>query len=1479
MNPRPGGEADKFGNRYEGAWTVARLLEVIGGQVNWVRVEPVGDLGRGIEFVLERADGTVEVHQVKRQSADANEWNFGMLSRLGIWDAARTHSAADREYHFVSMVPFRRLQDLTERARNSNDIDSFIFPALPRKLEELFNQTVLVYGDQRTAFSVLRSFRVRLIDESEIQNSNAVIAEVLLEGGTGSLIRAALGELVDSTFDMRLDSARLLTGLRSYGIHRRLTGSREGLAERVRSHSAAWAARVEQQLIKPSIHRDVSRDLINIPSARERVHFLVGTAGGGKTAVLQQAVTGLVDAGVPTLAIRLDRYGTLSSTADLGRHLDLDVSPVAALAASANGDPAVLVVDQLDAVSLVSGRLTENFDVVVDLVNEAAAIPGLHVILACRQFDVENDHRIRSLRDRLEAPVVAVTPLTDQQVQGAVTALGLPAQALTQPQREILRLPLHLSLLATVANDAGSLHFKSSQRLFDAYWEHKRRAALNRRDGVRFGEVVGLLATAISERQELAVPVRLLDENDLAEDASTLVSEQILVRDGSKIAFFHEAVFDYAFARQWIGRGQTLVDFLTESEQELFRRGQVRQIMAHLRAEDSRRFLNEVSALLGSADIRYHIKDAALAVLANLDDPSSDEASMLMELAGKAPQTFPRILSRLQPQAWFERLERDGYLHDWISGQGALQQHALYLMSGIAMSSPDRVSEILTQHAAIPSYATCLRTVARMADLGASRSLFDLVVDGVKHGYFNGHEQTLWLTLHGLPKRQPDWAVEVLAAFLVERPEAMTVGPSCQVVDLKIRDHHAVRFAKEASSTAPRAFCETMVPILLRVMALTAHEGSDRPVHDHHFSHRLAGPSPDTDLGAAIFKGVAKSLQVLAAKPSEVLPVLEQLASDPHESAQWLLYKAIAANGQAHAAWAATLLLEGRHRLECGYTTNPVWQTRLVLTAISTFLSEDLFIQVEDEIRDFTFSWERRPHGFYAFTLLSGLDPDRLSPSGRLRLGELRRLFAMDEPLKPEGITGGSIGSPIPRHAAIQMNDENWLRAMTTHSGDREALTRLVGGASELAQVLQEVTKEDPRRFAALALRLTPDFNPVYAAAILRGLGEAGELRDEETVFRTILHVASFRHSEIDRFLGSALQPYLRVAPISVVELIVERLTIPAEARSGQTDEQDNDRNALDAFDLEMYGINTAKGSLAETMANLLSYDLDGSRTAVVVPALSALAEDPSIPVRTAVARLIGAAMRLAMPAAKEAFWRLLNADDALLKTTSVFRILAFLVQLDAAEISPVIDRMLASDDEEVREAGGKLAVLAATEAGISHHLEHVMEGTDTHARKGAAGSAAHRLPHTDNLSLAARTLEILFFDVSDDVRREAAQVAGALHGWPLGPFEGVLKTLIASPAFKEAAAQLLLTIESAPGRVNSLIVLTATSFVEQLGREASDISMGTAADARDIGQLVIRGLAQTRSAEERAIFLDVLDQLLFLDAYGIQELVNEVER
>ena len=79
-------------------------------------------------------------------------------------------------------------------------------------------------------------------------------------------------------------------------------------------------------------------------------------------------------------------------------------SPLEVLAHIARGRDALLVIDQLDAVSNTSGRNPQVFEVVTELLKQARAYPNIRVLLACRSFDLQHDDRFQKLIKGERAP-------------------------------------------------------------------------------------------------------------------------------------------------------------------------------------------------------------------------------------------------------------------------------------------------------------------------------------------------------------------------------------------------------------------------------------------------------------------------------------------------------------------------------------------------------------------------------------------------------------------------------------------------------------------------------------------------------------------------------------------------------------------------------------------------------------------------------------------------------------------------------------------------------------------------------------------------------------------------------------------------------------------------------------------------------------------------------------------------------------------
>jgi len=1374
-------------------------------------------------------------------------------------------------------------------ARQSADAQQFVAHQLTRELRPTFDELTAanVFRSSEAAWQTLRGMWIEIEVEEQLVMTNAMLAEVSLEGATGDLMATAIGAVLLDNLRTRMTRRELLDAIARNGITPRDTVARRTSHEQVVATTQTWRGTIERELLSPSIERQEAATLVDL-MATTRLALVVGAGGGGKSSVLYQAAREFEARNAEVLAFRLDRRGAFSSTIELGSQLGLSSSPVAALRLAADGRDAFLIIDQLDAVSLASGRLSERYDVIADLIQDATAVDGVRVILACRLFDVENDHRIRKLDARNDIERLAVEPLPDEAVAAAVSAMGLDPDRLADTQRVLLRSPLNLVLLETIADQPGALNFTSRGSLFEAFWQRKEQTSEERRPGTLFNDVLARIANFASDNQTLSVPVEVLGPGDFIKHARVLASEQVIAIDNDRVSFFHETFFDFTFARQWLSRQQSMVEFLCAQEQELFRRAQVRQILELLRERDPDRFRAEVRAILSSADVRFHIKETVVAVSANVSAPTLEDVELVLRLAESESTLTKRLLLQLARPTWFGPFYAHGHIERWLdSDDAALRDRSVNWMGNAGAEHSAEVADLLTARKQSPNYVTWLRWVTQRADLHHHRRLFELLLDAVRAGQINPADQNLWLSAHDLAEHQPLWAIEMLKACFVESPSALVRGDDGKVTLLGIHQYGASQMIEAACKAEPQAFAEAFVPYLLVVMEATHYDRYEQDLlRDRHFSLRLRLEPRHGDVDDALYNGAADALgQWAQTSPETIEPILQLLAANKHDAAQSLLYRALIAGAPTFAPWAAELILQGGSRLEAGYLSDSHWLSREVVEAIAPVVSDDVHRRLEEQLRDLPATYQSsdlhhrlRSFGYTAFTFLSALARDRLTPLGRRRLQEYQRKFGRDLPAPPTGIITYTVGSPIAGRATGRMSNAQWLQAMAKHDNDDRDFGSEVGGARELAQLLGARTAEDPLRFAGLAMQLTPETNEAYPGAILRGFGEASIPEGaQHAVFDAIRHIVRLGLDDSDRWLGWAVRHIYDETPLDIVEMILDRaLHAPDPVDSSPVFVRRDDRQS--GRDLFQNGYNTSRGSLAESLGDLLVHDTDGTRTELVAPHLAELASDPILSVRACVAHTIAACLRHARPTAYAAFERLIDAEDLLLASDMLDDLMIYIGNADPEVIDPVIDRMLSSTDVEVRRVGGCLAAFAALQWGRSALMRRAL-ASDVEVRAGLAEVCAARVDRSADSELVLSTLRRLMHDENDEVRKKVGTLAAHLRGHDLRPYADFLADLIASPSYVHASPQLLLTLQEAPDKVDDLVDLAAHRFLNIHGEDVADIRAGAAGDAHYISDLVVRGLAQTRDRRRISALLDILDRLLELGVYGVDRAIDGAVR
>ena len=866
----PGGPAEKHGHHYEDLWTIWQFVRMLHGRAEAIRIEDPGF--PKTEFWLE-ARGRRELHQVKRQHPNG-KWSLHALKRESLIRAMHDHLRGNNDrFVFASGSDAPELRSLCEAARDADSETEFKTRFLESKGRRgHFEQLCIWWAcDVPTAIDLLRRIRVHSIDQRELDDKvrSALPALFLAEADT---VVAALRRIVDDSVHGKWTRRGLTEHLTRQGYPLRWVVSPTNAAPAIESVTDAYLQGTRSRLIQgrmlprsatTAILSAIQDDLSGDGNGTDCV--VLGAAGAGKTASVAALIGELRALGLPTLAFRLDRVPASAwSTGDLGRYLGLDESPALVLSAAteSTGRPSVLVVDQLDAVSTMSGRNPEALDLVGQLLHEARSTrfrTAIHTVIVCRAFDWNNDRRLRRLTpdgsERGNISEFTITEFTTEEVAEVLAAADFDPTQFRSGQLELLQLPQNLSVFLEANFDpAETPAFDTVTRLFGRYWNEARRRVKNRNPSNRdeWTRVISTLCNDITDTQQLSVAREKLDDFQ-PEYLNCMVSEEVLTFDGRRYGFGHESFFDYCFARRFCAGRQSLVSFLTDSGQDLFRRAQVRQVLAYLRDSDADRYVREIRELLSHERIRPHIKDLVLALLAAVPSPTKAEWEIWEAQTGRATEAIAEGTSnrdRLSAMAWrrlfasstwFALLDEQGIVRQWLeSGNHRLVDLAVDYLQNHQRHSPDRVVAAIEPYADtggdwIPRF----RRIVVRATYGGSRPFVDLFLRLLDNGALDEDleptrdDHLFRGVFHDLvTSGHVEWIPEVLAHRLRRRMAVIrAAGRRVERGTLFGYKEQAIKALRVAADKVPALLVEHLLPIVLDI---SDHDivGEDTPTAD-----------------------------------------------------------------------------------------------------------------------------------------------------------------------------------------------------------------------------------------------------------------------------------------------------------------------------------------------------------------------------------------------------------------------------------------------------------------------------------------------------------------------------------------------------------------------------------------------------------------------------------------------------------------------
>jgi len=1541
MASEPGGRSDKLGNEFEKLWTARHLIELLSGRATSVRIECLGDDERGTEFWVGRPDGKREAHQCKRENASAGLWTVADLEGKRILTNAHFQLNREPSHHFVftsgDKVP--HLSDLSERARMCDDPVEFrdLSVTTSKKHEQEFQNLCRYLAldpsqdlDLAKVVDFLRRFRPWIADKNYLRVDVEDMAARWLTGEPTDAI-AALKDLIDKSIGVTLRLEDVVAALPA-GVRPRDLAQDPTLHTALQSLRDRFDRSYRHMLIGGVVlGRRETHELSSLLGAEDgpRLILLHGPGGEGKSGVVFEVVERLKAEGHPYLPLRLDRDRPEDTPIQYGRKLDLPTSPTACLAASADGRPAVLLLDQVDAIRWTAAHSANAWDTCERLISEALSQKNLRVVVVCRSFDVEDHPQIRAWKNSSKVTELKVAPLDDATVNANVAACGVALETLDSRQREVLRSPQGLYLWKVLhESDKRSPVFRSLTHLMRLFWEMTREKLRELRPG-QYEEVLETLVRYMDRRGCVDAPRTIVSRWPSEVDA--LISLNALVEgDRNNLLFAHQSYLDHLTAEKLLkeihaGSG-TVLGWLESDDQSLFRRGQMRQVLALLRDEDSRAYLETVQSLLGSDKVRFHLKHLVLQTLGHVDQPFDGEVDLVLSLLGDKKWTdhvFGQVLAGRE--AWFDALHSRNVIRDWLDNEDESRVNlALSLIDRVVESHGEPV-EKLTLDVRKEGWQRKLETVLwRHSPEKLSPGLFNAYLRLTRRGSTALRDFIDW---KALARSNPQRCIDLLDARLAQEMRKLRVSADGAARGRREREDlrgAAISEIASAAATMPIVAWDRLARRLLQVLAgisrtrrATRTGGYDSAPYETE--QRLR------HLATSLLVVLTSAGKAMAATATGVDALWDRTAKNSRYRSKptyRLIVRCLSAGPDDWADRVIRWLLADDLRLRCGRgewgaAYEPTWR---LLRRFSRVCSDDILTNLLSAILAHRPEWEKEwfinrhatllghlKHSKYfgydilsdnklgqgQYILLSAIPKSRLSPAAADWRGVLKRKFGPVKPLlqRPPRSMSGWVSSTIPRDRLRYLSDRDWLRIIDGRWQRRGNRWKRMGpdhlgeaNVETFSADFGKMTNLQPQRFARLAVRIPKDANRLYPTRILWSLSSTeppegkedsedwrpADVEEIEPVFE------HFGHLGDDRDFATALCWCIQKRgdgnwSHKTLRRLVEIATTNPHPTSGEYSvfrEKPGSRAEEDESVpvLLSTSINCVRGSAAKAIQSVLFGHrewLDFFR-----PAIALLINDPHPAVRLAA---IGLALPLLNIDRSEAVTTFLTAcsqkDDRVLTSPDVNNFFRYTILNYVDDFEPLIKRMVESPIEEVAKSGGEWVGVVWAHRGLwQERLDHCMKGT-TSLREGVANALVFAVTAECDNKNASAQLVTLFGDPNESVRAAAASFFRCNGALELALAASLAESFVASPALDENSEELLFGIEQHNGSLRPFapaLLSVVARFSGPLAHEARDISTALPLHADLLAKVLLRLYEQSEGDQNmRRKCLDAWDRLL----------------
>lgn len=1148
-----GGYAEKLGNRYEANWVALQLLRLLEEKITWIVVEPIGDDEVGVDIIIGIDQDHTEHHQCKVGVGNSEHWTLSQLNESKIFRNAQSQIERNikkqivTEFHLISPLPSKKMSDLSDSALNSNmNPNDFMEHQIKVSQEREKDFTAICNylglniadpSDIKRAIYFLQKFKVtpyiiNRYTQSELEDK----ASALFSDEPVKLLSFLKNYPVEfKKLRKKITLSELLTDLKTSGFEQRIVPDDHRISTVLDTLSTEFEESIKPFLISNTLIRRKELNAIINSIKDNAVTLIKAEAGTGKSALLLELHNHLKANNIISVPIRLDRRHPQDNSKEFGRSLGFPYSPVPSLIKFTSQQKVVFILDQLDAIRWTASHSSNALDICREIVRQIIRLrkegKDICIVLASREFDLNEDIALSSWLQSINDNRLDIT--LSSLDEKTITPLVSPYEtysSLAKEKKEILKIPLWLGIYLSIAQRTQTApQFNNKLELVRTFWEDRlKQIILCKVTEQEAAIFIDHIVTLMINQSQLSISESALQIGS-KKQLEALISVGVLSKQNQRISFRHQALFDYLVGTKLFKAGsespeRLLFEIGPYETQTLAKREHLKYALNILLDSGQDLFCNCVEAILFNDNIRFHLKYLVLNSIKEIKDIKKPAKSLIDKII-ESPALCKKflIISCYSNRAIIHYLTENQYISKWLhSSDDNLINLAIRLLRSIVTNDSELIIKELSHFVGQSEqwnqrvYSALPREIEDDTD-----DIFEL-----RKRLLNLGGTADYINWGALSKTHPLRALSLIELILEQYRNVICESPyssnkkNINQITRRYR-WNSYKF-KEIKQVAIAIPTETIKLLLKYIDSIFNSKQNKYAIHEWFYRYRLSKYQDVSSFQYELFTFIELAGQQLEADPDILLSMIAPYMEKSNAVITHLVATLLLNLSNQHADKVINWLLAvPKTRLACGNEyIEPAWiLSGKLITKFSPHCSDALFWQLEKiiyffppliDIEQIKRDLEaRRKNEYYSYWgepqhfLLPTLDQQRISCKSKNLIPVLERKFSAYSNFdfcQADNSIGGFIISPL--RGKNKLSNKAWRKLILTPASafTPHKLTQIDNDTASIADIrqfsgsLKSGVKNEPIRFAQLALSLPKNIHKEYIDAFFNGLAETNDI-------------------------------------------------------------------------------------------------------------------------------------------------------------------------------------------------------------------------------------------------------------------------------------------------------------------------------------------------------------------------------------------------